>query len=211
MADCLPACCHIFKPEPSRTWNCLISSAVVAVDDAAVGQHAVHVQHAAARWPAQRSLQGLGASSAHLLRRVSATLRRTLRPRLDFARVRQIRPIKSVMSSRPTGRPVAVDHRQFADLAAAAGSRPRPTTRVPSGTVIGCGVITSRMGRSRASSRRCSKSRARSLSVNRPQSRPASSTSMTAPVRRPRRAAWANTSRTVSSRRRQAQLVAAAA
>ena len=58
--------------------------------------------------------------------------------------------------------------------------------------------MTRSIGASSASSRLDSKSRARSLSVNKPASRPSASTSMIAPVRRPVCRTFANTARTVS-------------
>ena len=77
-------------------------------------------------------------------------------------------PMRSVISSKPIGSVVAVDHRQFANLAIAHEGdrfeRIRASWRIVSGDF----VITAETGPSKHASARRSKSRAKSLSVKSP-------------------------------------------
>src|SRR5438105_2375118 len=170
--------------------------AAVVVNDAAIGQHAVYVQDEHGN---VGTTLGQHLFALHHGRHAFADSARPAHATwlMTSASAAGKRPITSVMSSRPTGLP---------DASTTGSSLMRwrwristaSATRLPWATVSGSGVITSQMGRSRAASRRCSKSRARSLSVKMPDSRPLASNNITAPVRRPRRRPWAKTSRTVS-------------
>ena len=96
------------------------------------------------------------------------------------------------MSSMPTGRPSASTTGSSLIFRAFSRSMASPS-RASGPITTGFFVMTVSIGASSASSRRDSNSRARSLSVNSPASRPSSSTSMIAPVRRPVCRTCANT------------------
>src|SRR5262249_36304817 len=167
----------------------LYLSAVVSVGDAAVRKYAVHVEE-----------QQFDPSAALGQRHGAVTLREPFQAALAPGSLSSAgtRPSTSVMSSNPTGCPSGATTGNSLILCRRSNST-ASATRPPSDTCKGFEVMPSPMGRSSASSRRCSNRRARSLSVKMPLSRPEASVSITAPVRRPRRRRRANTCRTVSS------------